>query len=837
MTIPSDPAVTRGRSFREGPLARWRPRLQFDRARLGQHVSGPLLTMVTAIVLDLLTRHGAVLGSPFPLLLLTVFWAGLRGGLGSATISALVAVLYAVHFFAEPGPMFHYSPAGWHGLAIVAVSAPGAALMAALMPHRVPVPRELRAEERLSGGSEAERRALLVADADALLADAETPEAAMQGLARLVVPTLADWCALHLVGPDGGVVSAAVADRDPAREAELQQLRSWVPAVLSPGRPLDAAVAQLQPAVENDQLDRLAGDRNHRALLERFGVRSHAVVPLVVRGRLFGALTALTAAPRTLTTTDLFYLQQLGRRAAGALDRSRLGEEADAARQRARLLFDGNPQPMWMFEVESLAILAVNDAAVRHYGYSREEFLAMTIMDLRPADDDLGAPPASEWASEGRGQVALTQHRRRDGSVVDVEVMSHEIQLGPRRARLVQVVDVTDRARTRAALHRSEEHLRQAQKLDAMGRLAGGVAHDFNDLLTEIEGYSGILLRSASPDDPRRGDLVRILEAAERGAILTRRLLAFGGRQTLEPQPVDLNELLRGMESLLQRLVGAEIQLAVLPAPGLGRIKGDPGQIEQVILNLVLNARDAMPQGGQLTIEATARNVRRTGRSRQMRPGRYIVVAVSDTGMGMDDVVRARLFEPFFTTKGAGGSGLGMSIVYGIVKQSGGTVRIATEPGSGTTVKVYLPRWEGAETGVIEDDVPAPVSATRTVLLVEDEESVRELLRKVLAGQGYRVLEARHGRDALLTLEEHPGTIDVVVTDVVMPEMNGRELVAQLTARRPGVPVLFISGYASGQLDTAGELPPGHAFLAKPFSTEELVRRVGALLAERDATA
>ena len=415
--------------------------------------------------------------------------------------------------------------------------------------------------------------------------------------------------------------------------------------------------------------------------------------------------------------------------------------------------------------------------------------------------------------------------------------MSHEIQLGPRRARLVQVVDVTDRARTRAALHRSEEHLRQAQKLDALGRLASGVAHDFNDLLTEIEGYSGILLRSASPDDPGRADLVRILEAAERGAILTRQLLAFGGRQTLEPQPVDLNELLRGMESLLQRLVGAEIQLAVLPAPGLGPIKGDPGQIEQVILNLVLNARDAMPHGGQLTIEATVRNVRRTGRSRQMRPGRYIVLAVSDTGMGMDDAVRARLFEPFFTTKGVGGSGLGMSIVYGIVKQSGGTVRIASEPGSGTTVKVYLPRWEGAETGVIDDDVPAPVSATRTVLLVEDEESVRELLRKVLAGQGYRVLEARHGRDALLTLEEHPGTIDVVVTDVVMPEMNGRELVAQLTARRPGVPVLFISGYASGQLDTAGELPPGHAFLAKPFSTEELVRRVGALLAERDATA
>jgi nitrogen-specific signal transduction histidine kinase/CheY-like chemotaxis protein len=404
------------------------------------------------------------------------------------------------------------------------------------------------------------------------------------------------------------------------------------------------------------------------------------------------------------------------------------------------------------------------------------------------------------------------------------------VAFGAGRARLVQITDVTDRARTRAALHRSEEHLRQAQKMDALGRLAGGIAHDFNNLLTAIRGYSEMLLRDLPDDSNHRGDIDRIRQAADRGALLTRQLLALGSRQVLQPKAVDLNDVLAEMETLLQRLVGAEVRLGLVPTPGIGHVKIDPGQLEQVILNLVLNARDAMTGGGTLMIETSERNIRAPGRSRHVRPGRYVVLAVTDSGAGMDEETRTRMFEPFFTTKAAnGGAGLGLSIVYGIVRQNGGVIRIASEPGSGTTVKVYLPRCVDCDEAAPSVAAPSH-NGVETILLVEDEEAVRELLRKVLVHQGYTVLEARHGRDALLLLEEYRGPLDLVVTDVVMPEMGGREMVEHMLTARPDLQVLYISGYANEQLARRGVSEPEVSFIQKPFSSDEFVRKVRGLL-------
>jgi CheY-like chemotaxis protein len=351
------------------------------------------------------------------------------------------------------------------------------------------------------------------------------------------------------------------------------------------------------------------------------------------------------------------------------------------------------------------------------------------------------------------------------------------------------------------------------------------VAHDFNNLLTTIRGFGEMLLLDLVPDDRRRHDVQRICQAADRGALLTRQLLAFGRNQVQEPRPVNLNDVVRGMEPLVQRLVGADVQLDVRLAAGLGQVRADLAQLEHVVVNLILNARDAMPAGGRLTIETSERRISGLSRGRPVRPGRYVVLAVGDSGTELEEEVPAGATEASRATRTAPGR----AIVFGIVRQYGGVVRVSSETGEGTMVKVYLPRLE-AEAEEPVDPATSSMRGTETVLVAEDEDGVRELLRKVLTEFGYAVLTARHGRDALMMAGERAGEIDLLVTDVVMPEMSGRELAEALRDRRPDLKVLYISGYTDDEVLQRGISGREVAFVRKPFAAEDLMRRVRAML-------
>jgi hypothetical protein len=389
------------------------------------------------------------------------------------------------------------------------------------------------------------------------------------------------------------------------------------------------------------------------------------------------------------------------------------------------------------------------------------------------------------------------------------------------------VTDITERKSL-------EAQLRQSQKMEAIGRLAGGIAHDFNNLLTVINGYSELMLQSLPVGESHRDTLEQIRHAGEKAATLTRHLLAFSRQQVLQPRILDLNAVVANMDTMLKRVIGEDIDLLTILSPGLTPVKADPGQIQQILMNLVVNARDAMPNGGRLTIE-TADVVLDTDYARRhvgVSPGRYVMLAVSDTGCGMDKQTQARIFEPFFTTKEEGkGTGLGLSMVYGIVKQSGGNIWVYSEPGRGTTFRIYLPRIEGVAEGVAPDKAQEPVPrGSETILLVEDDAGVRNLAKKILQTQGYTVLEAAQGEDALRLSGQHGGLIHLMVTDMVMPEMSGRELAERLKPLRPHMKVLLVSGYTDKAMLHHGELDPGMAFLQKPFTPQTLARKVREVL-------
>ena len=398
-------------------------------------------------------------------------------------------------------------------------------------------------------------------------------------------------------------------------------------------------------------------------------------------------------------------------------------------------------------------------------------------------------------------------------------------------------VDVTERKEAEAARARLESQLLQSQKLESIGRLAGGVAHDFNNDLTVINGYCDLILSRLAPDDPNRANLIDVRRAGERAETLTRHLLAFGRKQVLSPNPVSLNRIVSSIEPMLHRLVPEDIGIATVLAPGLGATMADTGQIEQVLMNLVVNARDAMPEGGQILIETANVDLgSATGeRDRGIGPGAYVTLAVTDTGIGMDERTRALIFEPFFTTKELGkGTGLGLAMVYGIVNQSGGAIAVRSEPGEGATFTMYLPRLSAEARQVPSAPVvERPRSGHGAILLVEDQEAVRRLIAHVLLSSGYHVIEAKSGSQALALPDSQVRSIDLLITDVVMPGISGRELATRLTARREGLRVLFISGYASNAIVHQGVLDPGVAFLQKPFSPAQIAARVGEILSAK----
>jgi PAS domain S-box-containing protein len=472
-------------------------------------------------------------------------------------------------------------------------------------------------------------------------------------------------------------------------------------------------------------------------------------------------------------------------------------------------------------------------ALCRIFGFENDEpfqdVRAFLRKHVHPGDQERADKARAKLLDEGGSDQIEVRYLRPDGRerILQIRRRAQRTVAGQLTKIVGTIQDVTE-------LKRLEEQFRQAQKMEAVGQLAGGVAHDFNNLLTVINGLSELVFHQMRREDSSRELLAEVLDAGERAATLTRQLLAFSRKQVLQPQVLDVNVLLVELSKMLLRLIGEDIGLRLEAGPALGLVKIDPGQFEQAVINLAVNARDAMPGGGRLTIET--RNAEldegHVGQHSEARPGRYVLVAVRDTGHGMDAATRARIFEPFFTTKGPGrGTGLGLAMVYGFVKQSGGHIEVDSAVGSGTTFKVYLPCTdESVPTGRSSHDLVTIPGGTETILLVEDQDAVRTFARHVLLAGGYTVLEARDGGEAFWVAQQQQSPIHLLLTDVVMPRMSGRQLANQLTRDRPAMRVLFMSGHADEAVTRYGVQDTGSAFLQKPFNPVQLARKVREVL-------
>ena len=496
-------------------------------------------------------------------------------------------------------------------------------------------------------------------------------------------------------------------------------------------------------------------------------------------------------------------------------------------------LFANNPLPMWVYDVENLNFLEVNEAAIAQYGYQRNEFLHMTILDIRPESDQTRVLDEISKVRPDFKKAGAWRHRRKSGEIIDVEISSHTLSFEGRKAVLVVAQDVTEKRMMEEEKGELETQLRQVQKMEALGHLAGGVAHDFNNLLMAISGYCEIAKMRLSEETLLRSNIQEIHDVASLGASLTNQLLAFSRKQAIEPKIMNLNNIITSIEPILRRLIRQDVELQLLLDTELGPIKADKSQIEQVIINLAVNARDAMPQGGTLSIETT--NAELDASYVSIHPdilsGEYVMLSIADTGTGMDHETQLHIFEPFFTTKDSGrGTGLGLATVFGNVKQSAGHITVYSEIEKGTTFRIYLPRaFQGYPLEVTGASAPLPVVVDRTtVLLVDDNDIVRQALAVLLELHNCIVLQAGDGQKALKLLKEEKQFINILITDMMMPKMSGTDLAAKARSLHPELSVLYMSGYSEHMVSYQSE--PKTSFLTKPAPIQKILQKISELV-------
>jgi PAS domain S-box-containing protein len=608
-----------------------------------------------------------------------------------------------------------------------------------------------------------------------------------------------------------------------------------------PAAPGALAVARRESVELADLAAHTAAEPWRAPFLEQ-GIRAAWSVPLFgSEGAVLGAMDLYYREPRPPLPEDRRVVEIAARLAQIAIERS-LSQEALARGMRMlEQVLDSLPIGVWVLDRDG-RILFGNPAGRTIWGGSGS--LDLDELDRCRGWWAEGGEPVAPEAWPAARAIRQGETSRDEAIVIETfdgirkTILNSAVPLrsldGEIQGAIVLNEDVTQRHAAEEALRRSEEQLRHSQKMEAIGRLAGGIAHDFNNLLTGLLSYSDLVLQELHQDDPIRADVEQIRHAGQRAAALTRQLLAFSRRQVLQPRVLSLNGVVSELEATLRRLLGPEVVLETQLDPELWYVLADPGQLEQVLVNLVLNARDAMPGGGRVTIRTANLQLEAAdaARANGVRPGAYVTLSVRDTGEGMDVPTQARIFEPFFTTRAGGrSSGLGLSTVYGIVEQSGGHIAVESAPGQGATFTVGLPRHDGVG-GLAPGhaDRRSLPGGTETLLLVEDEAAVRSSARRLLERHGYRVVEARHGADALRIAEAGTPKIDLVITDLVMPEMGGRELVERLRARNPGLKVLYMSGYSERAVSVDGMLPPGTGFVEKPFTVEQLTRRTREIL-------
>ena len=583
------------------------------------------------------------------------------------------------------------------------------------------------------------------------------------------------------------------------------------------GEPL-LATPEVLEAMEN------CGDvlRNGSRSLDWMGV------PLKVGNHTFGALVVQTYSKSIrYTERDKEVLTFVARQLASAVEIKRNEQALRRSEARYRSLVQSSVYGIYRASLQG-RFLDVNPALISMLGYASAE----EVLLLDPEKDIFANPEEQnrlfeQFLNTGRLDGIDAKWKRKDGSTIIVRISGRAVASEDEPADVLEAIaeDVTERR----AL---EEQFRQAQKMEAVGRLAGGVAHDFNNLLMVISGYAEVILSKLEFDNPLTEKARAIQQAADRATTLTRQLLAFSRKQLLELKVVDVNAIVSDMERLLRPLIGENVELVAKLASNAGYTRADAGQLEQVLMNLVVNAKDAMPNGGTLTIQTDNIVIDDSSRGQTfIHPGSYVMLSVSDTGSGMDKETQSRIFEPFFTTKEKGkGTGLGLSTVYGIVKQSGGYVVVQSELGRGSTFHIYLPQVEGAAENHAAPATRAAAGGTETILLVEDEESVRQLVRDTLESKGYKIVDAENGEAGIAAAARHNGKIDLVITDVVMPGMGGREMAQQILKTHPGTKVLYLSGYTEDAVLSEGGLDNATAFLQKPFTLQNLSRKVREVL-------